>query len=163
MAGFTPKIRARLKVKIMSSELVGSSPMVDRGRVSGPAAALQPQAVSAVQTTERAEQKKPESSQQALLREEEAREEELQAKEPSREAVSDAVKNLNDYVQNVRRDLQFSMDNDSGRTVIKVMDSETGTMIRQIPSDEILEMAEFVRGMQADNNESDGLFVNAKA
>lgn len=50
------------------------------------------------------------------------------------------VKNLNEFVQVIQRKLQFSVDEDSGKTVVKVIDSETDQVIRQIPSEEILEM-----------------------
>lgn len=52
-----------------------------------------------------------------------------------------AVSKLNDYVQNVQRALQFSVDEDSGRTIITVLDSETKEVIRQIPPEEVLNLA----------------------
>jgi flagellar protein FlaG len=41
-------------------------------------------------------------------------------------------------MQNLNRSLQFSVDDESGDTVIKVVDSETEELVRQIPSEEIL-------------------------
>ena len=58
------------------------------------------------------------------------------------EQVESAVSRISDYVQNFQRDLQFSVDQDSGRSVIKVVDSETDQVIRQIPSEETLRIAE---------------------
>ena len=58
------------------------------------------------------------------------------------EQVESAVSRISDYVQNFQRDLQFSVDQDSGRSVIKVIDSETNQVIRQIPSEETLRIAE---------------------
>lgn len=52
-----------------------------------------------------------------------------------------AIKQLNDYVQSVNRDLLFTVDKDSGRTVIKVVDSSTKEVIRQFPSEEVLQVA----------------------
>ena len=57
------------------------------------------------------------------------------------EALDGVVKDINDYVQTVQRDLQFSIDEKSGRTVIKVFDSGNDRLIREIPSEEILELA----------------------
>lgn len=54
------------------------------------------------------------------------------------EALRDKVAELNDYMQNLNRSLQFSVDDQSGDTVIKVVDSETEEVVRQIPSEEIL-------------------------
>ncbi len=58
------------------------------------------------------------------------------------EQVTSAVSKISDFVQNFQRDLQFSVDQASGRTVIKVVDSETKQVIRQIPSEETLRIAE---------------------
>jgi flagellar protein FlaG len=52
-----------------------------------------------------------------------------------------AVSKLNDYVQNVQRNLSFSVDKDTGETVIKVYDAETKEVIRQLPPDETLKLA----------------------
>jgi len=56
-------------------------------------------------------------------------------------ALADAVSELNDYVQTIQRDLEFSIDHDSGRTIIKVIDSKNNEVIRQIPSEEALSLA----------------------
>lgn len=55
------------------------------------------------------------------------------------EALRDKVAQLNDYMQNMNRNLQFSVDDASGDTVVKVIDAETEEVVRQIPSEEILE------------------------
>ena len=57
------------------------------------------------------------------------------------EEVEFVVSEISDFVQNFQRDLQFSVDTESGRTVIKVVDSKTDEVIRQIPSEETLRMA----------------------
>lgn len=56
--------------------------------------------------------------------------------------VKQAVSRLNSYVQNLRRDLQFRVDEDSNRVIVTVVDSESGEVIRQIPSDEVLAVAQ---------------------
>ncbi len=55
--------------------------------------------------------------------------------------LTQAVSRLNDYVQNLRRDLRFSIDEGTGQTVITVTDSATQEVIRQIPSEEALAIA----------------------
>ncbi|RRJ85483.1 flagellar biosynthesis protein FlaG [Aestuariirhabdus litorea] len=62
--------------------------------------------------------------------------------EVSRQQVDDAVSNLNDFVQNIRRDLSFQVDEEAGEVIVQVTDYQTGEMIRQIPSEEALELAE---------------------
>jgi flagellar protein FlaG len=55
--------------------------------------------------------------------------------------IETAVTEINEYVQSVQRDLQFSIDEDSGVTVVRVRDKETGDLIRQIPEDIFLNLA----------------------
>ena len=58
------------------------------------------------------------------------------------QALSDAVDKLNNKVQNLNRNLEFSLDKGSGELLVKVVDSSTREVIRQIPSKEALAMAE---------------------
>jgi flagellar protein FlaG len=62
--------------------------------------------------------------------------------EAQREQLNDAVSKLNDFVQNVQRDLQFEIDNELGQTVVRVVDQETQKVIRQIPDEVALRLAE---------------------
>ena len=64
-----------------------------------------------------------------------AKDKEATADEQTTEA---AVVKLNDYMQQEKRSLQFSVDDTSGRTVITVTDAETKQIIRQIPPERIL-------------------------
>ena len=69
--------------------------------------------------------------------------EKLQARnEATREQLDDAVSQLNDFVQNVQRDLQFEVDNDMGQTIVRVVDQQTQEVIRQIPDEVALRLAE---------------------
>ena len=52
-----------------------------------------------------------------------------------------AVSQLNDYVQNMQRNLQFSLDQESDTMVVKVIDSKSEKVIRQIPTEETLRLA----------------------
>lgn len=63
-------------------------------------------------------------------------------REVSREEVEDAVAVIQEFVQSVRRNVNFSLDEASERVVVKVTDSESGDVIRQIPSEEALKLAE---------------------
>ena len=58
--------------------------------------------------------------------------------------ISRAVTQLNTYVQTINRELQFSIDEASGHTVIKVLDALSGQVIRQMPSEEALALANTV-------------------
>ncbi len=74
----------------------------------------------------------------------------------SEQELASAVKKINDFFQVVRRDLQFSIDGDSGLTVVKVVDVESGEVIRQIPSEEVLAIA-------ASLDQARGVLFRAKA
>ena len=68
-----------------------------------------------------------------------------QAKEmqqAKKEQLTSAVTQLNDYVQNVQRDLQFEVDNDLGQTIVRVVDQKTQQVIRQMPDELALRLAE---------------------
>ncbi|TBV07940.1 flagellar protein FlaG [Phytopseudomonas dryadis] len=60
----------------------------------------------------------------------------------SREPVEQAVTSIQNFMQTIRRDLNFSLDDSTGRMVIKVTDSTSGDVIRQLPSEEALRLAE---------------------
>ncbi len=62
--------------------------------------------------------------------------------------LQEAVSQINNFVQSVKRDLSFSLDEASGRTVIKVIDGDSGKLVRQIPSEEVLALASYLQGMQ---------------
>ena len=62
--------------------------------------------------------------------------------EKQREELGEAVTQLNDFVQSVQRDLQFEVDNEMGKTIVRVIDQETQQVIRQIPDEVALRLAE---------------------
>ncbi|PSF14323.1 flagellar biosynthesis protein FlaG [Marinobacter fuscus] len=72
-----------------------------------------------------------------------SRADKLQARsDTQREELNGAVSQLNDFVQNVQRDLQFEVDNEMGQTIVKVVDQRTQEVIRQIPDEVAMRLAE---------------------
>jgi flagellar protein FlaG len=59
--------------------------------------------------------------------------------------IREAVNEINEFVQSVQRDLSFNMDEASGHTVIRVINRDSGDLIRQIPSEEVLAIASQIR------------------
>ncbi len=55
--------------------------------------------------------------------------------------LEDVARDFNQQAQLIQRDLNFSVDEDSGISVIKVLDRATQEVIRQIPGDEALRFA----------------------
>lgn len=60
---------------------------------------------------------------------------------PSMEQVTHAVAELNQSRQAQSLGLEFSIDTDSKRTIVKVVDQNTKEVLRQIPTVEALEIA----------------------
>lgn len=60
----------------------------------------------------------------------------------SAEEVAGAVSVIREFVQSVKRNLDFRLDDSSGRVVVSVTDSESGDVVRQIPSEDALKLAE---------------------
>ncbi|MFZ6046321.1 flagellar protein FlaG [Pseudomonas sp. CR3202] len=56
--------------------------------------------------------------------------------------VEAALSNIQDFVQHIQRNLSFALDESSGRVVVKVTDTQSGELIRQIPSEDVLKLAE---------------------
>lgn len=61
--------------------------------------------------------------------------------------IETVVEDLNDFVQSAQRQLEFFVDKESGKTVVRVIDSDTGDTIRNIPSDEVLNMQKQLKEM----------------
>jgi flagellar protein FlaG len=60
---------------------------------------------------------------------------------PSLEEVTQISDKLNESAQRVQRGLNFSVDDNQGDIVIKVIDQQTNELIRQIPSEDMLELS----------------------
>jgi flagellar protein FlaG len=52
--------------------------------------------------------------------------------------LTGALDQINGYLESTHRGLRFSIDDDSGRTIVRVVDTETDEVVRQIPSKEML-------------------------
>ena len=74
----------------------------------------------------------------------------------TQEAVAAAVQSANAYVQSVSSSLQFSLDKDTGHTVVKMIDTQTEEVLRQFPSEEMLAISKSIDRMQ-------GLLINREA
>lgn len=79
---------------------------------------------------------------------------------PSKEELGSAVESINQFVSAQMRTLNFSVDESSGKAVVKVIDFETKDVIRQIPGEEVLKMASAIKRLQDDLGSAMGLLVN---
>jgi len=71
------------------------------------------------------------------------------------EQLEKVAQQLQNFVGEMNRGLEFSVDKDSGRDVIKVFDKSTGDLVKQFPSEEVLTLV-------AKLSEMVGGFVDAK-
>ncbi|WP_029770454.1 flagellar protein FlaG [Pseudogulbenkiania sp. MAI-1] len=67
-----------------------------------------------------------------------------QEKPPTESELHDSVKKLNEALKHYNNNLEFTVDEDTQATVVKVVDSETKKVIRQIPSEEALRIAKAI-------------------
>lgn len=75
----------------------------------------------------------------------------------SAEEVREAADKINKALQSlVSSSLEFSVDQDSGRTIVRVVDVETKDIIRQIPNEEALAIAKSLDKLQ-------GVLIRQKA
>ena len=66
-----------------------------------------------------------------------------------KEDLSQAVKSINAMLQDRSPGLEFSIDDTTGESVIKVVDKSTGDVIRQMPSLEAIELAKALDKLQS--------------
>ncbi len=66
------------------------------------------------------------------------------------ERVADATRKVEELFQTVRRNLNFRQDPGTGRTIVSVIDADSGELVRQIPAEQMIRMAEhleYVNGL----------------
>ena len=71
-------------------------------------------------------------------------------------ALQQLAEQLSKTIGMTGQQVQFSVDNDTGKTVLRVTDAESGALLRQIPGDEALSMARILDRMQ-------GVLIRQKA
>jgi flagellar protein FlaG len=64
------------------------------------------------------------------------------AEDSQRVALEKAVTDIREFVQSTQRNLDFSIDDSTGMVVVKVVATESGEVIRQIPSETALKLAQ---------------------
>jgi flagellar protein FlaG len=81
---------------------------------------------------------------------------------PTGAELGEAVESINQFVNAQMRTLNFSVDENSGKPVVKVVDFDTKDVIRQIPGEEVLKMASAIKRLQEDLGSATGLLINSK-
>lgn len=83
--------------------------------------------------------------------------------EPTKEALtqagmdlSDAVSKISNFISKISSEISFTVDETSGQRIVQVLDSQSKEVIRQIPSEEAIQLAQALDKIQ-------GLFIKDKA
>jgi flagellar protein FlaG len=72
------------------------------------------------------------------------------------QAIQESVEKINEFIGPYVTSLQFSMEKELGKIVVKVLDTETKEVIKQFPSEDILSLARALSKVA-------GLFVRQEA
>ncbi|MGO3422174.1 MAG: flagellar protein FlaG [Pseudoalteromonas distincta] len=118
-----------------NAEVTLPTPLAGEDKVVGQAASsLTERAVDDVKQADTQNQQRLQQNQY------EKNNQEVTAQPLEREQLEKMAQQLQDFMGEMNRSLQFQVDEDSGRDVIKVLDKDTGDIIKQYPSEEVLNL-----------------------
>lgn len=80
----------------------------------------------------------------------------VQTSDIGADGLARAVEAVNQMLDPLSRSLQFSLDATTGKTVVKLVDKDTGNVLRQIPSSEMLSIGRAIERVQ-------GILIREKA
>lgn len=72
-----------------------------------------------------------------------------EASQPTREVIAKAAQQIQSFVQSMGRNLSFSVDSTTGYHIVRVTNPDTGEVIRQLPSEELLRIAQSFEQLNA--------------
>ena len=64
-------------------------------------------------------------------------------------AVRAAAAQIDSYLKSIGREVEFRVDEDTGMTIVTVRETATGDVIRQIPNEEVLQLARSLKPSSA--------------
>lgn len=73
---------------------------------------------------------------------------EQNTKEPTEAELKQMVEKANENLKINNSDLQFEMDTEASRMIVKVIDRDTKEVLRQFPSQEMVELSKAIEKMQ---------------
>ncbi len=76
---------------------------------------------------------------------------------------SESISNINNVLQTNGTEISFKLDNSAERPVVIVTDKESGNVIRQIPSEEVLKFAERLKEIESESSAKTGIVVDRQA
>lgn len=83
-------------------------------------------------------------------------------KEVEQEDIKSAIEIIAGFINVAPRSVNFQQHEDSEKTIIKVFDNDTQELIRQFPSEEVLEIAKKIVALREDVGRKTGILLDEK-
>jgi flagellar protein FlaG len=80
----------------------------------------------------------------------------------SEQEINHALEIVSNFMHNSNKQVEFSKDNSSGRTVIIITDKETQEVINQFPSEKIISMAKRIQNLNMEAESISGLLIDSR-
>ncbi|WP_448563697.1 flagellar protein FlaG [Thalassotalea ganghwensis] len=78
------------------------------------------------------------------------------------EKLEEAYAEISEFMSLYNRNVNFSTDEQSEKTVIKVFDSDSQELIKQFPSEDLIELAQKIKQLRQDVDLKSGIFLDEK-
>ena len=100
-------------------------------------------ATEAIQTNKQASLRKQDESRESKAQRIEPQKavDRGEASEETQKKIERIAEAMNSFVKSTQRDLDITVHKETGRMVVKVLSHETGEVIREIPPEELLDLA----------------------
>jgi len=85
------------------------------------------------------------------------------AQQPSASQLQNVVDSINKTMQQSNKSMEFSVDASTKRLVVRLTDTETGQLIRQFPSEEVLAIAQSIDQYLSQHQSQQGMLLQQKA
>lgn len=76
--------------------------------------------------------------------------------------LMEAIETVTAFLQPQLRNVNFTHHENSGKTVVSIFDSESKELIKQFPSEKILDMADRIKGLQDEITSKTGMLFDDK-
>ena len=86
----------------------------------------------------------------------------MQDKEAYEDDIIKALEIVSSFMKSSNKQISFSNDNSSGKTVITITDKKTQEVINQFPSDKIISMAERIQDLHREAESISGLLIDSR-
>lgn len=87
---------------------------------------------------------------------------ENQNKEDTDKGLNEAIAVVSEFINQPPRNVNFTKDDDSGKTVIKVFDNESKELIKQFPSEELISIAQKIQALHQEVGEKAGILLDKR-